>query len=79
MAGKSTSVQSAPRVLDLPVGLPASAGTRRETDSMGAVDVLRFVVIPAPAPLKTRLNEPVPVKSTEPPVMDATGKAVRDA
>jgi fumarate hydratase class II len=28
----------APRILDLPVGL-AAAGTRRETDSMGAVDV----------------------------------------
>src|SRR5229473_4727922 len=33
-----TAAEKAPRVLDLPVGL-TSEGTRRETDSMGAIDV----------------------------------------
>jgi fumarate hydratase class II len=36
--GAGTSAGSAPRVRDLPVGLSA-AGTRTETDSMGAIDV----------------------------------------
>ncbi|MBR7839530.1 class II fumarate hydratase [Actinospica durhamensis] len=36
--GKATDAQDAPRILDLPVGLSAT-GTRRETDSLGAVDV----------------------------------------
>src|SRR5712672_2388194 len=34
----ATEAEEAPRVLDLPVGL-TSEGTRRETDSMGAIDV----------------------------------------
>jgi fumarate hydratase class II len=34
----ATEAEKAPGVLDLPVGLP-SEGTRRETDSMGAIDV----------------------------------------
>src|SRR5882762_2680870 len=37
-AGSASAVEEAPRVLDLPVGL-TSEGTRRETDSLGAIDV----------------------------------------
>jgi fumarate hydratase class II len=36
--GSVTSRDPAPRILDLPIGLSAT-GTRRETDSMGAIDV----------------------------------------
>src|SRR5437879_6310859 len=35
---RTMAPEKAPRVLDLPVGL-TSEGTRRETDSMGAIDV----------------------------------------
>jgi hypothetical protein len=36
--GRMEAPGSASRILDLPIGLTA-AGTRRETDSMGAIDV----------------------------------------
>jgi fumarate hydratase class II len=37
-AAQASASQDAPKILDLPIGL-AATGTRRETDSMGAIDV----------------------------------------
>ena len=37
-AAQASASQDAPEILDLPIGL-AATGTRRETDSMGAIDV----------------------------------------
>jgi fumarate hydratase class II len=38
MSTNTSTLQSAPKLLDLPIGISAS-GQRHETDSMGGIDV----------------------------------------